>query len=232
MARSAATKRITKRPSARRRLAGPPKTLGQVAYEKIKERLVSGQYLPGQFLQETYICDDLDLGRTPVHQGLHRLQQEGILEIIPRKGILVRVESISEILTALEVRGLLEPFCTMQCSEKATPDELEELAEVHAEYKRRLKIGDKMKLMEVDREFHSRIAEIGGNYLIVDFLRPIHERMSRLWFLPHWQSLDFDMTGSEHEAIMNALKRRAPAEASKAAQHHIDSLRKRILPSA
>jgi GntR family transcriptional regulator, rspAB operon transcriptional repressor len=232
MARTAVTKRANGRSSANRRPAAPPKTLAQIAYEKIKERLVSGHYLPGQFLQETFICDDLDLGRTPIHQGLHRLQQEGILDIIPRKGILVRVESISEILTALEVRSLLEPFCTMQCAERANADELKELAEIHTEYKRRLKTGDKMKLMEVDREFHSRIAQIGGNYLIVEFLRPIHERMSRLWFLPHWQSFDFDITGSEHEAIMRAIESRAPAEASKVAQQHIDSLRRRILPSA
>ena len=205
--------------------------LGQVAYEMIKERLVSGQYLPGQFLQETSICDDLDLGRTPVHQGLHRLQQEGLLEIIPRKGILVRVESTAEILTALEVRGLLEPFCTMQCAEKATPDQIRELAEIHTEYKARLKTSDKMRLMDVDRRFHSRIAEIGGNHLIVEFLRPIHDRMSRLWVLPHWQSLDFDITGSEHEAIMSALTRRAGAAARKAAEQHIDSLRRRIVPS-
>lgn len=232
MARTAVAKRANGRPSAGRRPAAPPKTLAQVAYEKIKERLVSGQYLPGQFLQETFICDDLDLGRTPVHQGLHRLQQEGILDIIPRKGILVRVESISEILTALEVRGLLEPFATMQCAERATPDELKELAEIHTEYKRRLKTGDRVKLAEVDRQFHSRIAQIGGNNLIVEFLRPIHERMSRLWFLPHWQSLDYDLTGSEHEAILNAIERRATATASKAAQQHIDSLRRRILPSS
>lgn len=213
----------------RGRGASPARTLAEHAYELIKERLVSARYVPGQFLQEASICAELKLGRTPVHQALHRLQQEGLLEIIPRKGILVRVESLTEVSTALEARTLVEPECAFRCAEKATDADLAALHALLAQYEKLRKTGDKIRLLQIDRRFHAMIAEIAGNQLIVDFLRPIHERLSRLGFLPHWQIHDFDMTGREHDKLMRALDRHDAGAARKAMREHIDSLRRRIL---
>jgi DNA-binding GntR family transcriptional regulator len=90
-------------------------------------------------------------------------------------------------------------------------------------------VADKAALMEIDRAFHARIGEIAGNALLVDFLRPIHERMSRMWFLPHWQFHDFGMTETEHERLFDALKSRNGAAASAAMTDHIESLKRRIM---
>jgi DNA-binding GntR family transcriptional regulator len=212
-----------------KRGAAPGKTLAEHAYELIKERIVSARYVPGQFLQEADICAELKLGRTPVHQALHRLQQESLLEVIPRKGILINADSLGQILTALEVRALVEPYCAAQCAIKATDADIAVLRQLLKDYERLPDQGDKVKLMEYDRRFHSMIAQVAGNQLIVDFLRPIHERMSRIWFLPHWQTADFGRTGAEHDGLVAALERRDPEAASAAMREHIESLRKRIL---
>ncbi len=217
--------------SANRRQAKPVpgRTLQSRAYDLIKERLVSARYVPGQFLQESAICDELKLGRTPVHQALHQLQQEGLLEIIPRKGIFIKVESLAEIFTALEVRALIEPYCAAQCAERVTAADIAELKDTLGEYEKLKQKSDAVRLMELDRRFHITIARIAGNKLIVDVLRPIHERMSRMWFMPHWQFADYDLTSAEHGALLAALERRDAAAAGEAMRHHIESLRKRIL---
>ncbi len=209
----------------------PPKTktLSDKAYEQIKDRLVSAKYVPGQFLQEAQICADLKLGRTPVHQALHRLQQEGLVEIIPRKGILVKSDSLSEIFLALEVRALVEPYCAALCAEKATQADINALRDLLDEYDAKRESANKSKLMEMDRRLHTMIAEIAGNHLLADFLRPIHERMSRIWFLPHWQFHDFGLTGSEHGALFEAIEKRDAEGASAAMKEHVDSLRRRIM---
>jgi GntR family transcriptional regulator, rspAB operon transcriptional repressor len=213
----------------RKRGAAASKTLSDRAYEMLKDRIISARYLPGEFLQEGKICSDLKLGRTPVHQALHRLHQEGLVEIIPRKGILINADSLSEILVALEARLLVEPYCAAQCAEKASTADLKKIEILHQDYKRLRGTADKHKLMELDRRLHTQIALISGNWMLSDFLRPIHERMSRIWFLPHWQSHDFGTTGDEHEALLRAIKARDGKAASAAMKAHLDSLKKRIL---
>jgi DNA-binding GntR family transcriptional regulator len=208
---------------------GAKGTLADQAYESIKERLVSARYAPGRFLQESDICTDIRLGRTPVHQALHRLHQEGLLEIIPRKGILIKSDSLSEIMVALEARELVESYCALQCAVKASDKDLGELRDILDRYDSVREGGDKAVLMAIDRAFHARICEIAGNALLVDFLRPIHERMSRMWFLPHWQFHDFGMTETEHERLFDALKSRDGVAASAAMSEHIASLKRRIM---
>ncbi|MBD9627080.1 GntR family transcriptional regulator [Ensifer sp. ENS06] len=209
--------------------SGGPKTLSETAYGLLKDRLISAKYVPGQFLQETQITADLGLGRTPVNHALHRLQQEGLVEIIPRKGILVRAESLTEIYVALEARMVVEPYCAGLCAERLTAANLEELEKISAEYERVRITSDKARLMELDRQFHTKIAEISGNNLIADFLRSVHERMSRIWFLPLWQFHDFSLTGNEHDSILNTIRERDGNAAKAAMAEHIESLRQRIM---
>ena len=217
-----AKKKTTKRRS------GKPRTLAEQAYAKIKDRLISATYTPGRFLQESEICADTKLGRTPVHQALHRLHQEGMLEIIARKGILISADSLSEIMVALEARALVESYCAGQCALRASEAEFAELRALLDKYVAVRESADKATLMDIDRQFHARIGEIAGNSLLVDFLRPIHERMSRIWFLPHWQFQDFNMTEGEHERLFSALCSRDAAGASTAMTGHIESLKRRI----
>ncbi|OYU37841.1 MAG: GntR family transcriptional regulator [Pseudorhodobacter sp. PARRP1] len=206
-----------------------PRTLSETAYGILKEKLISAQYVPGQFLQEAQVVDDLGMGRTPVHQALHRLQQEGLIEIIPRKGILVQSDSLSEIHLALETRLLIEPFCAGLTAERRTPEQLAELESICRAFDDGQADLTKKALMEMDRTFHARIAQFSGNHLLADFQRGVHDRMSRIWFLPTWHFHDFNMTSHEHGSIIDAIRARDAAAASAAMRSHVESLRLRII---
>lgn len=209
--------------------AAPARTMAETAYFILKEKLISAQYVPGQFLQEAQVADDLEMGRTPVHQALHRLQQEGLIEIIPRKGILVRSDSLSEIHLALETRLLIEPFCAGLTAERRTAEQLAELETISAAFDAGQTDLGKKALMELDRTFHARVAQFSGNHMLADFQSAIHDRMSRIWFLPTWHFHDFSVTGSEHAAIVEGIRNRDTAAASAAMRTHIESLRHRII---
>ena len=77
-------------------------SLAAKAYEDIKEKIITLYFLPGQYLNEAAISGLLQVGRTPVHQALQRLELEGLVEIMPRKGVIVLPDSISEIIKILE----------------------------------------------------------------------------------------------------------------------------------
>lgn len=206
-----------------------PRTLSETAYAILKEKLISAHYVPGQFLQEAQVVEDLGMGRTPVHQALHRLHQEGLIEIIPRKGVLVQSDSLSEIHLALETRLLIEPFCAGLTAERRTPEQLAELESLNRLFDDNQADLSKKALMELDRTFHARIATFSGNHLLAEFQRGVHDRMSRIWFLPTWHFHDFNMTSNEHAAIIDTIRARDSVAASAAMRSHIESLRVRII---
>src|SRR5258708_4143535 len=83
-------------------------SLSDQAYDAIKEKVITLYFLPGQYLNEAAICKLLDLGRTPVHQALQRLQVEGLIAVVPRKGVIIQPDSISQILEFLDARMVVE----------------------------------------------------------------------------------------------------------------------------
>ena len=83
-------------------------SLADQAFEDIKEKILKLYFLPGQYLNEGALCALLKVGRTPVHQALQRLQHEGLVEIMPRKGVIVQPGSIPEILKILDSRATIE----------------------------------------------------------------------------------------------------------------------------
>lgn len=184
--------------------------------------------MPGQFLQVEEVSKDLDLGRTPVHHALHLLGQEGLLEIIPRKGILVRSDSMDDVRQSLELRMLLEPYCASRCAEEATPQVVDRLRICISHQKALGNQPLSSELMPLDREFHSLIAQNSRNKMIANILKPIHERMTRTWLMPHWREMDFLTTIAEHEAVFVAIEQANPAQAANAMEEHLRSVRQRM----
>lgn len=199
------------------------------AYETLKAQILEARYIPGQFLQEVTICQDLGLGRTPVRQALQRLDREGLIEVIHRKGLVVRADSLDDVILALDVRILVEPFCAAHCALKATQADLAQFDELHAEFQRAKLNDNRKQLMIADTALHMLISDRGGNALLQNLLNPIHERMSRLWHLPQWSFADFSVTSGEHDTILEALHSRDFEAAWSAMETHLISLKSRFL---
>ncbi|MEO5598639.1 MAG: GntR family transcriptional regulator [Novosphingobium sp.] len=202
--------------------------MSSIAYQRVKAKLLCGEYMPGQFLQVEEVSRDLELGRTPVHQALHLLGQEGMVEIIPRKGILVRADSMEDIRQAFEVRMLLEPHCAARCAEFATPELISALRESIEKQKALGNEPHSDELMPYDREMHSLITHNAHNKVIVDILQPIHERMTRTWLMPHWRERDFLTTIAEHEALVECIERGDADGAAAAMRAHLASVKGRM----
>lgn len=203
-------------------------TISAIAYQRIKAMLLEGEYMPGQFLQVEEVSTDLGLGRTPVHHALHLLGQEGLLEIIPRKGILVCSDSMDDVRQSLELRMLLEPYCAGRCAEEATTEVVEALRDCIERQKALAPLPVSADLMPLDRKFHSLIAQNARNDMIANILQPIHERMTRTWLMPHWREMDFLTTIAEHDAVFRAIEQGNAAGAAQAMESHLRSVRQRM----
>ena len=85
-------------------------SLKQIAYNTIKEKILSCEYEPSSFFNEEALCEELQMSRTPVRDALSRMEQENLIQIVPKKGFFIAPMSITEINMVFEGRLLLEPY--------------------------------------------------------------------------------------------------------------------------
>lgn len=204
-------------------------SLTERAYAEIRHRVITLRFRPGEFLNESVICKNLDIGRTPVHEALHRLQVEGLVQIVPRKGILIRTASLDDVIALIETRMVVEPAGMAMAAQRAQPHHLKSLESVIKQSRRAIEDNDRTSYMALDLTFHSEIVGATGNTVLADVMRMLHQRASRIWHLQLWKDADLRLTQIEHEAIFEALRSKDADAAADAARAHLTSLRNRIM---
>lgn len=207
-------------------------SLVQRAYETIKERIINLHFLPGQYLNEAAICAQLKLGRTPVHQALQRLNFEGLVAVLPRKGVIVQPDSLAEIMKILDLRVTVEPELARAAAKRVAD------GEIAAEDLKRLKQvatatadtdpPDIAAFTANDRWFHREVAQLSGNPIMSDFARVLHERSTRFWYLNLWQTIDVPATNRQHAEIADAVIAGDGRLAARRMLDHIAALRTRL----
>ena len=207
----------------------PVGSLTEQAYEAIKEKIITLYFLPGQYLNEQAICELLQLGRTPVHQALQRLQVEGLVDIVPRKGVIIQPDSIGRILEILDARLVVETEIARKAAEMAEAGDIEALQAILDRHAAGDHGGGAIDaFVECDRAFHVRISEASRNQVLGDFARVLHERSTRSWYLHLWQTLDTVASDRQHRSILAAIRARDGEAAARAMREHLASLRERV----
>jgi DNA-binding GntR family transcriptional regulator len=205
-------------------------SLVEQAYASIKHSIVTTAFPPGAGLNEIQLSQELGIGRTPVHHALHRLAQEELVDILPRKGVRVRPVLQDEIAELIEARLVIEPYCAAQAAERVTEVQLKEPCRILGDAEAELGAeGETEALMKLDGAFHSWANRVGGNRVLVDVLDQFQNRSARFWFLSLSDTSHAQRVHEEHKAILRAIGARDPEGARQAAEEHIKSFRRTIL---
>ena len=212
--------------------SGSSKPLTLRAYEEIKSRILSMELRPGQFLNESTLCEMLEIGRMPVHQATHRLQAEGLIEVIPRKGLVVRSDSLHDILEMLEARLTMEPNIAALTAERIGKEQVAELKALLDRSRSMVSQSQRAAFREIDRAFHAIVGNGAGNRILADTLRPLHERSDLIWHLRIMPDEGLEVTQREHEAILQAIVKHDAHGARDAMQTHLLSLQKRVVAAS
>lgn len=218
------------RPSARRPAPKALKRLplGEQAYLAIKKMILENELRPGDQVKTVELSERLSLGRSPIHLALHRLDREGLIEILPRKGILVKGETLDTFLDLIAARELVEPYLTGSAAARVTPELTDTLEDLIAEGWTSHKNGDRQGSMEIDRRFHQALYDAAGNKLLSEFAAQLLDRSMRLWFIPR-TGASTQPNVKELEMLLDAVK---SGDADRAAQKmldHVGSIRSKFL---
>jgi DNA-binding GntR family transcriptional regulator len=214
---------------AKERVSEPvlAESLKEQAYEAIKHRIITCAFKPGQELSENAVAGLLKIGRTPVHQAFDRLNTEGLVDVQPRKGVVVRPINLDEVIEIIEVRLLNETYAVRLAAERASSAEIMAIRDVLA--KAAIAAGKVEAMMLLDREFHRLIARAAHNTVLADILSRLHERSLRLWFISLAAPDHQGAVNDQHHLIFQAISHRDGKAAENAMRAHIDSFRRNVL---
>ena len=203
-------------------------SLRDAAYDAIKHRIITCVFKPGDYLNEAFVSATIGIGRTPVHQAIDRLTQDGLLEVIPRKGVIVKPVSLDEVAQIIDARRINEPYCARLAAERADHIDVSVLGDILNRADAWTEVRNIEQMMLLDREFHFLIARAAKNAVLTELLRNLHERSLRFWFISLNVPTQYELVQSEHSAILDAIKRRDPDAADVAMRRHIESFRSSV----
>lgn len=198
------------------------------AYNTIRQKIVTCEYAPGTFLNEELLTDQLGLSRTPIRDALSRLEQEGLIEIKPKKGILVMPLSINTINMIFEVRLLYEPYIILNYGSFMSVEKLKDFYNIfHTKDSNSECFQDRNYFYELDTEFHNLIVNACPNTYIQQNYNMIQTQTERFRYMTgNVSNCRLDETFQEHISIINACLRSDWQEAANQLAFHLEESKK------
>ncbi len=219
--KSAALKKPRPRPG---RAASPvaPETLTEQAYRQLEEQIVTLRLKPGEFLSEYALAEGLAIGRTPIREALQRLAREGLVTILPRKGILVSETDPRKQLLVLEVRRELERLLARLGAQRASEAQRARFRQIADGMDRAAKSNDDIAFMRLDRELNLLISEAAHNDYAARAMRFLHGHSRRFWYMHYKAAADLPLCARLHAVEARAIAAGEPKRAGEASDRLID----------
>lgn len=205
--------------------------LRDVVFNTLRQAILKGELKPGERLMEIQLAKKLGVSRTPVREAIRKLELEGLVLMIPRKGAEVAEITRQDLEDVLEVRAALEELAVKDACSHITNEQLEELKRAAEEFKKALQGDDLIACVQTDMNFHEVIYGATNNKRLMQILNNLREQMYRYRLEYLKDKSTHKMLVDEHDAIRKALKKHDKAKAGAAIRVHIDNQKTSILES-
>jgi DNA-binding GntR family transcriptional regulator len=192
------------------------------AYRKLEEMIATLELPPGAVLSEAQLIEALDIGRTPIREALQRLAVEGLVEILPRKGVLVSDTNPQKQLLLLEVRRELDRLMARTGAVRASTDEREQFKVIADNMEATATARDGVAFMRHDVKFNALLAAACHNEYAKRAMRLINGLSRRFWFMHFQRSADLPLCARLHANMARAIGAGDPEGAAIAADALVD----------
>jgi DNA-binding GntR family transcriptional regulator len=202
--------------------AVPPESLTEQAYRVVEEQIVTLRLKPGDVLSEQLLSATYKIGRTPIREALQRLAREGLITILPRKGILVSDINPRNQLLVLEVRRELERLLSRAGAERARPRQREQLLDIARGMDQAAKTNDDIAFMRLDREFNQLMIEAAHNDYAARSMKLLQGLSRRFWYMHYRAAADLPLCARLHANQARAIAKGDPDAASRGSDKLMD----------
>jgi DNA-binding GntR family transcriptional regulator len=210
------------------------KPLKEEIFEALHKQIIAGKYLPGDWLRQEEIANQMGVSMTPVREGLDLLVAAGLAERVPYRGVRVPEMSQNDIVEAYGLRLMLEAIAAYDATMHITREQVLALSRTQDELKNQVTLNEMSHARQLSREFHSNIVAAAGNgllaklYDIVANAFPDWMLYEAMFHHPELLTDSLSDDEKEHRAILDALAKGKPNEAAQKAVDHILHLGKSL----
>lgn len=203
--------------------------LRDVVFNTLRQAILTGELKPGERLMEIHLADKLGVSRTPIREAIRKLELEGLVTMIPRKGAEVAQITEKSMNDVLEVRRAMDALCAELACERITDEEIQQLGQACVTFEAAVKTGDVKKIAQADVELHDIIVKATGNQRLVQLINNLSEQMYRYRFEYIKDASQHQRLIEEHRVIYESILKKDRETASQAARMHIDNQKKAII---
>jgi DNA-binding GntR family transcriptional regulator len=205
------------------------KPLREVVFDVLRGAIANGTLRPGERLMENQLAEELRVSRTPVREAIRKLEQEGFVVMVPRRGTYVADISVRDINEVFEIRTALEALAASLAAERITDSDLEKLEELLVEIGGFIKQGDTDKLIEADSQFHDILYNSTNNKTLATIIGNLREKITVFRAIAYAYPGRAKRSFEEHRLLVNALARRDSESAQQVARKHMENAEQTLL---
>ena len=203
--------------------------LRDVVFNTLRQAILRGEMEPGERLMEIQLAQKLGVSRTPIREAIRKLELEGLVIMIPRKGAEVAHITEKDMKDVLEVRSTLEELVVELAIKNVTDEKIEELKCANKVFESAIVSKDAVNIVEADVKFHDILYSMTNNARLIQIINNLREQMYRyrLEYIKDRQTRNTLI--QEHQEIIDSIEKKDIERAKKAILVHIDNQERTIL---
>jgi len=204
------------------------RTLHDEVLERLRDMIIEGRLVPGQRINEGLVGAQLGVSRTPLREAIKTLASEGLVEIQPAKGAIVRKFSQHDLYQILEVLKTLEQLAGRMACEHAPDQTIAAIGALHDRMLALYATRERLEYFKLNQAIHSAIVAASGNTVLMEMHETLQARIKRLRFIGNEGPEKWAGAVAEHEEMMAALLNRDGEALSNAIGRHMDATLERV----
>ncbi len=197
--------------------------LRDVVFNTLRRAILRGELKPGERLMEIQLANKLGVSRTPIREAIRKLELEGLVLMVPRKGAEVAEITEKNLRDVLEVRCALEELAVQLACDRIDGERMQQLLDAAAHFRDILGTADITELGEADEAFHDVIFQATGNQRLIQLLNNLREQMYRYRIEYLKKKECYPQLLEEHAAIIQAIREHDKAKATGITVQHINN---------
>lgn len=197
--------------------------LRDVVFNTLRQAILTGELKPGERLMEIHLANRLGVSRTPIREAIRKLELEGLVIMIPRKGAEVAQITEKSLKNVLEVRRALDALCAELACDRISEEELESLKEACVIFEKATATKDAKVIAKADVALHDIIVKATNNDRLITLVNNLSEQMYRYRFEYIKDETQHERLVEEHQKIYESIVKKDKKAASEAARVHIDN---------
>lgn len=206
--------------------AAPAQSLTDRAYAELEEMIVTLKLAPGAAVSEAELAGHLGIGRTPIREALQRLAREGLVVILPRRGVMVSEINVGRQLRLHEARREIERLIARTAARRATDEQRVRFRELARDFEKSARVNDDVTFMRTDREFNLLCSRASHNEFAARAMSLMHGLSRRFWYIHYKQAADMPLTAKLHADIARAIADKDEERAASASDKLLDVIEK------